>query len=223
MKEPRGGPCANGISSGTFRSWSDASCNVEVKIALESGEIAIVHDPQPDNAGQVTIESVVHPDTKNYFKAQWNGGLYPSTLSECLALSSCRIHEDACICSTTVTENIVFSSTAEVSSVDEVITALNVGAADPYSFDGLYVDLGSCGIPGLTVFAASATGGDCENLSSDTIFSFEQKDKLFFVKNSKSTVSIGGSSFSFRNPVHFNSLGDPEIRDSKSVLLWEYL
>jgi hypothetical protein len=216
LKEPRGGPCASGIKNAHFRSWSDAYCNVQVKVALDSGDIAIVHDPQVDNAGYVAVESLVHQNTKNFFQALWDGGLHPGTLSECLALPSCHIHEDSCICSTAVTKNIVFSSTAEVSSIEEVMDALHIGAVDPDSLDdGLYSEIGDCGLPGLTVFTTAA--GDCSNLSIDTIFSFERKSKLFFVKNSKSTVTIPGSGFSFRNPVHFNSFGDPESRDSKFV------
>lgn len=216
LKEPRGGPCANGIKNAHFRSWSNAYCNVQVKVAFDSGDIAIVHDPQVDNAGSVTAESVVHEDTKNFFQAQWDGGLHPENLSECIALGSCRVHEDSCICSTEVTENIVFSSTEEISSLEEVMDALHIGAVDPDSFhDVLYSDAGDCGVTDLSVFTTA--GGDCSNLSIDTIFSFEHKSKRFFVKNSKSTVSISGSGFSFRNAVHFNSLGLTESRDSKFV------
>jgi len=217
LKEPRAGPCANGIKNAHFRSWSNAYCNVQVKVALDSGDIAIVHDPQADNSGNVQAESVVRQDTQNFFQAQWDGGLHPGSLNDCLAIPSCHIHEDSCICSTEVTGNIVFSSAAEVLSLEEVMDALHLGAVDPNSLDDeLYSELGDCGIPGLTVFTTA--GGDCSNLSVDTIFSFERKSKVFFVKNSKSTVSIAGSGFSFRNPVHFNSLSDPESRDSKFVL-----
>ena len=213
LKEPRAGNCASGIKNRAFRSWSNAYCNVQVKVALDSGEIAIVHDPQPDNSNSLTTESLVHKDTMNFFKAQWDGGLRPTSLNECLALSSCYIHEDTCICSTDVTKNIIYSSAASILSFEDAIDDLHMGAVDPDSMeDGLYSNLGDCGIAGLTVFA---TNGNCANLSIDTIFSFQRKSKIFFVKNSKSTVSISDSDFSFRNPVHFNSLSDPEARDSK--------
>ena len=215
LKEPRGGPCANGIRQAHFRSWSNAYCNVQVKIDPASGDIAIVHDPQTDNANSIVVESVVQQDTKNFFQARWDDDLHPRTLSECLALPSCYIHEFSCICHTEVSTNLVFSSTAEISSLEDAMDALHMGAVDPASFDsGLYSDMGDCGIPGLTLFTTHP-GGSCSNLSIDTIFSFERKSKLFFVKNSKSTVHISGSGFSFRNPVLFNSLSDPESRDSK--------
>jgi len=93
------------------------------------------------------------------------------------------------------------------------MSELYAGAVDPATFDaGTYTNLGDCDIPGVTVHSKA---GGCLGLSHDTIFSFELKSRPLFLKNVVSTVSIGSSSssFSFRNPVHFISLADPEVRD----------
>jgi len=86
------------------------------------------------------------------------------------------------------------------------MNTLNIGAADPYSFDaGTYTTI-ECGITGVTVYS---TSGDCTALTMDTIFGFEWKSKQYFLKNSKSIVKLRGSDdFSFRNPVHFINFAD---------------
>ena len=38
FKETRAGICADGMKNRLFRSWSNASCDVQVKIAFASGE-----------------------------------------------------------------------------------------------------------------------------------------------------------------------------------------
>ena len=145
--------------------------------------------------------------------AHWTAGSKPS-LSDCLAISTCYIHgNDNCVCSADITESQIFSSAEEVSSIDQLMSELYAGAVDPATFDaGTYTNLGDCDIPGVTVHSKA---GGCLGLSHDTIFSFELKSRPLFLKNVVSTVSIGSSSssFSFRNPVHFISLADPEVRD----------
>ncbi|KAL7541246.1 hypothetical protein ACHAXR_012136 [Thalassiosira sp. AJA248-18] len=212
MKENLSGQCALGSMGRHFRSWASVGCELKVKINTETGDVAIVHAPEPDFAGQTSVESMVDNDTLNYFKTPWKTGYYPS-LSDCLALPSCVIHfDDSCICTTEVTDQQVFVSAIEVSSINGLMASLHTGAVDPDTFDaGTYNSLGSCGIAGASIYS---TSGDCTTLKGDTIFAIEVMSKQYFLKNSNSLVHIAGSeSFSFRNPVHFTSLADPEIRD----------
>ncbi len=213
FKEPRGGPCAEGNRNGNFNSWANAVCEVQTKIDLTSGYVAIVNELAPDNSGTAAVGKVldhVNPDTPYFFKSHWENGAHPSSLSECLALSSCRVHGDEyCICGTDVAENRVFSSSDEISSIDQLMSLLPVGAADPAVFEGTYADMGDCGIPGVAVHFKS---GDCSALDADTVFAFEWNSREFYLKNSVSTVHIPGSNFSFRNPVHFANLADYEER-----------
>jgi hypothetical protein len=81
---------------------------------------------------------------------------------------------------------------------------------------GAYIELGGCGVDGLEIFVASGRGGSCSNFDEDTIFKGTDKygiEKL--LKNVVSTVEITGivGTPSFRTPVSFISLVDPELRD----------
>jgi uncharacterized protein (DUF1800 family) len=49
--------------------------------------------------------------------------------------------------------------------------------------------------------------------AADTIFGFEKQNKQYFLMNTKSTVHIVGSDYSFRNPVSFTNLADSAVRD----------
>lgn len=122
------------------------------------------------------------------------------------------IHEESCICSTAIIDHQVFLSADEVSSANELMENLYTGAVDPATFDeGHYSSLGSCNIPGVTVY--SKAGAVCSTLDTDTVFALEVKNKQYFLKNSNSKVLLTGTSSSFRNPVMYNSLADPEVRD----------
>ena len=210
-KLSRGGPCANGADKEYFRSWANAACAARVKVSFEDGQVAIVHSPDPDHAGQAQVEDLISPDTMNFFKAFWENGSYPS-MNDCLAIPTCQEHgTNYCICDTVTSETAVFASTNEVSSIDDLMS-LKTGAVDPALFEaGTYTSLGDCAISGVTVYSKS--GDDCTSLTADTVFAFEWKSKPVYLKNSKSLTSIPGSDFALRNPVHFNSLADPEARD----------
>lgn len=210
------GPCTKESSSFLdFRSWTNSTCQVKVKVSFEEGKVAIVHSPSPDQAGMTNVEPSVSDASLNFFKAPWKNGLIPS-LNDCLSIPSCYVHDDeSCICDTEVAVNEVLTSSSEISSIADLQAALHIGAADPLSFDsGYYTSIGSCGIDGLNVYS---TAGDCTSFDSNTVFSFEWKSKPLFLKNIKSDVYISGSDlgFSFRNPVQFISVVQTEARDSK--------
>lgn len=211
MREHLSGVCSYGAKDRSFRSWGSVGCALKAKIDLESGNVAIVHSPEADFSGQTLVEPMVDHDTLNYFKVPWTNG-YPS-LNDCLANPSCTIHtDDSCICTVDEASTQVFVSATEVLSIDDLMSSLHIGAVDPEAFDaGTYTSLGDCGIQDVSVYSTSSS--DCFSLNEDTIFAFVLKSKQFYLKNSKSVVSITGSTFSFRNPVQYNSLADPEIRD----------
>lgn len=208
----KAGPCANGISGREHRSWANAPCGLKVKVAFESGQIAIVHSPGPDRSGAVNVEPHVDTDSINFFMVPWEAA-GPPTLSDCNSTLSCYVHDDDyCICDTETTQNVVYSSSTEVSSIDDLMSSLHIGAVDLALFDaGTYESWGDCGIEGVTVYSIT---GNCAALSSDTVFAFEWHSKPVFLKNTKSIVSIPDSPYAFRNPVQFISLSDPEVRDA---------
>ena len=212
IKPWNAGPCQDGISQKEYRSWANKSCDLQVKVAFGSGHIAIVHSPGPDRSNTTKVESLVDTDTLNFFAVPWEGEQHLS-VSDCLAIESCTIHEEEyCICNTDTTESQVYSLSSQVTSIDQLMSELHTGAVDPASSNNTYTNLGSCNIDGVNVY--SKAGDSCNNLLEDTIFAFEWNSKQFYLKNSKSVVTVQGSSFAFRNPVQFISLADPEVRDA---------
>ena len=156
----------------------------------------------PDRSNATNVENHVDIDTLNFFAVPWEGGSSPS-LSDCLAIPSCEVHgESYCICDADATpESLVYAAASQVSSIDQLMSELHIGAADPSSFDAYtYTSIGNCGIAnGLNVY--TNVGGSCGTFDADTIFAFEINSKQIFLKNTKSLVSIPGSAFTFRNPV----------------------
>ena len=202
VKQWRAGPCQDGITQKEFRSWTSASCGLKVKVQIDSALIAIVHSPGPDLANKTNVENHVDIDTVNFFAVPWEGGTYPSSSDDCLATTSCELHGDAyCICDTDSTESLVYAAANQISSIDQLMSELHIGSVDPSSFDAYtYTSIGNCGIAnGLNVY--THVGGSCGTFDADTIFAFEFKSKMIFLKNTKSLVSIPGSAFIFRNPV----------------------
>ncbi len=211
-RQYKAGPCQYGIANRHYRSWANSVCSLKTKVHFESGQIAIIHAPGPDRSGAVNVEGHVDTETLNFFGVPWEGGTHP-TMSDCLSTSSCSVHgTEYCICDTDPTESQVYTSSVDVASIDQLISELHIGAPDIDMFDAnTYTNLGSCNIPNVMVYSKT---GDCSSLSIDTIFNFERNSKQYFLMNSKSVVSIPGSSFAYRNPVQFISLSDPEKRDA---------
>lgn len=167
LKEPRAGDCAIGMKAIKYKMWTSAWCKVQVKIDYNNGQIAIVNEVEPDLSVSQTaaVETLVDPDTLNFFKATWTNGRV-SSLNDCLLISSCYVHDGHCICDTDTSVAQVFASANEVSSTDQLLSSLNVGAVDPAMYDsGTYQNLGDCGILGGV--AVHSTGGDCSSLSCE--------------------------------------------------------
>jgi uncharacterized protein (DUF1501 family) len=199
------GVCAKGFTRDIYYQWSTASCFLQVKVD-PSGDIAIVHDPAADYANKKNIPNSVNETTKNFFKADWDGGVFPLVSDNCGSLASCLVVDGACLCNTVIVEEVGYASTPAKDSV----LSLSNGAYHPDAFDdGTYAII-NCGIPEVVVYSKS---GDCDNLDMDAIFYVEDDNGVDrYIKNMKSTVQVHG--YSFRNPVHFHSLHDPEVRDS---------
>lgn len=206
------GPCGLGIIDQKFSSWSNAECFVLVKISFDSGNIAVVHEPQPDYAGFREVDPLVRNDTMNFFKAFWSNE-YPRE-EDCLSLPSCSVHTDkrSCICKTEIHESSHFANVDQIESASAVFSVLLNGAVHPETFDtGVYMNIGSCGVLNLTVYAT--VDGGCNNFTPETIFSLKFNGITYFLKNMKSIVYIPDSDFAFRNPSHFINMVDPATRD----------
>jgi Protein of unknown function (DUF1800) len=178
------------------------SCKLKAKIDKQSGKVGIVHEPPGILLNETA--SIVNADTKTFFRVDWEGDLQ-GILSTCAAFGSCTDTEDeGCLCDVSVVEEQFFYGKTLPSPYD-VLVALHIGAFEP---DGSAV-------------AASADGIDAYNLADDgqllaeSVFAVvDSYGRRHLRKNVMSNVVIAGTEVSFRNPVHFVSLSDPEPRDA---------
>jgi cullin-associated NEDD8-dissociated protein 1 len=180
-----------------------------VQVDVE-GNIAIIH-----SVGSLDVKERVAVDKGTYFGVVWeNDGLYPTVESNCGGV--CEVHGNTCICRTVMVDtSAVFS---QVSTVDDIMSKLKIGAPDPRLFDiGTYhlCTAPKCSLQTYKLYFRSVVTSDAKipnAFNADTIFEVPTQTGSIFLSNTKSTVHIG-SGYSFRNPPMFNSPVDPTQRD----------
>mmetsp|Transcript_36280 Transcript_36280/g.71395 ORF Transcript_36280/g.71395 Transcript_36280/m.71395 type:complete len:470 (+) Transcript_36280:3-1412(+) len=211
------GLCMDGQEKKIVYSWSKAGCVTRAKIYYKATYmIARVDFPDPDWAGKRYVRSFVGDGTFNYFKVAWNGEVSaPNDSSSCDSKPSCYSVVDGCICDTNVVETTAFPAGSDITSKDDILKTLRIGAFSPAMFDaGDYKALGDCGVPG-GVKIYSKTSGGCSSLKIDTIFKVVDNYGVErYLKNMISNVEIKGiANLSFRNPVHVVDLVNRSLRD----------
>jgi len=182
-------------------------CTVQVKIRAD-GYVAIVHD-----IGGLRYDDKVLPplrvDNKNFFRVYWGEDGYPLANSNNCGGGACMSVGEDCICKVVVSDEAVFSS---MPRKEDAVSNIFVGALDPLAYgSGSYTEAKH----GSNIVAYHSTSED-STFSRRTIFELTDdfSGRQVFLKNSLSTVRIPGTAYNFRNPPHFLSLFDPEVRDA---------
>jgi hypothetical protein len=186
--------------------WSVESCNLSAKID-KKGSVAIVHE-----SGSSRIRDMVLHNTKMFFRVDWVSSnedvdiFLSDYASKCEGMG-CVVDTSDGVCQcgvSSVTETDAFTDdvTLENASVEEILSTVTIGAYPPSpTVDRVEV------APGVWKYPAGS-------LTSSTIFEIVDANGIpHFRRNVKSVVTVG--SLSFRNPVHFISIADPNIRDAQ--------
>ena len=197
--------------------WTSDPCHTNMRINFESGKVALTHEvassiPEYGTNERYKANGLVSEKGVTWFRVAWEGGVGPA--EETVCASPCSVAQDGtCLCATTMVETPVFTSQpADLSTVSS--SNLFIGAPNPDMFDaGKYV-AGSWIDGGLTVNFWYPSGESVA--SKETIFQVVEKKITKYYKNVLQTVSvdISGTTFSFRNAPHFNSLFDADLRDA---------
>jgi len=180
--------------------WTSQSCQTKAKVDAE-GRVGIVHSP-PENLGGRTLKSV-DIDTQTFFRVHWSSDLFTRNFTSACSELGCDLDltDNTCLCPAQIEEDTVFRVAPRRK---EVLSSLHIGAIIPDSFQSTTV----------------ATG--VKMYSTDGLFSassiFEVVDDNGVVqlrKNVRSMVVLGSrnTSIRFRNPPHFVSIVDPQLRD----------
>lgn len=179
---------------------------------VEGGKVSIVHEMHEDTfkewkKGDISV------DNKVEFRIDWDGGNFPTTADNCGNECEVVASSDTCLCNTTVTSSMPFSSLSEPPSLDEVISTLRVTVLQSVATDASIYSLHSTTSDGVKIYLPVGT----TTLTEDAVFQVQTFSQVHrYYKNSLSTVHIG-SSFSFRNPPSFMSVIEPTARDA----FWE--
>jgi uncharacterized protein (DUF1501 family) len=166
------------------------------------GAVAIVHSPH--DIEPEAIAGLVQNDTKTFFRVDWSSNTAANFVtSKCDSISRCRLSiDDVCVCDVSVSEAQVFFDGREPTPT-QVLTSLSIGAFDP-KFN--FTTWRSKSKNGVIIYTTNG------RLTSSSVFEVTDANGIRqFRKNVKSTVKIVGTTYSFRNPVHFVSISDPEV------------
>lgn len=154
------------------------------------------------------------------FPVRWHNNTFPR-VDDAECTGPCEVDGDTCTCDVAVIEAPVFIRPSEIPSRKEILARLRVGATDPAT---THTACASCGVQaGVTVHTLNAVGAD---LTVDTIFeiaSGSASGQPVFLKNLLSTVTLAGTTFSFRNApmfYHRTRVGEsrrlkPDLRDAE--------
>lgn len=208
--------CGVDARRNVWSSWTTSNCMTRAKISFDTGLIGRVDYPDPDYAGKRNVPDIVDENTKNFFNVAWinSASTLPTDPESCDAIQSCYSVDDGCVCDTSVNEIAAFESAESISSKDDVLSSLHVGAFAPEMFDDGDVTLiGKCGFADLAFYSHSSDGS-CSNLGPDAFISVVDGHGIQrYLKNVQSTVEILGVNSSFRNAPHFISMVDQDLRD----------
>jgi len=162
--------------------WTPKDCSILVKINSE-GYIAIVHDTDVAYINTIPYH-VQEESTLNWFRVFWDvDGVYPgsSDSNNCAANNCKAMNDGSCLCKTSVTESPVFSDTSAI-SVTEVLSQLFIGASGPPP-GSVGTDIGN----GVIVYKLDSI------VDERSVFeASDDKGRVFFLKNVRSTVNIEG-------------------------------
>lgn len=115
------------------------------------------------------------------------------------------LDDDACLCNTTLEETPVFTSTP---SRNEVLSLCKVGAIEPAIYGDEAYTLSSKSSDDVLVYAKN----ESDSFATDTIFRVvDDNSNIHYRKNVYSLVRVCNGAFSFRNPVSFFDIVDPEV------------
>lgn len=171
--------------------WTTDSCMMRVKVSSD-GQAALVHKFFTTNNTSTELKS----ETPNFFKVYWKDMLFPTIENNCDG-GQCETYEDTCICNVTVSDVPVFVSSLPTNA-NEILQQLRIGHPGRSTLD----------------MSSAASNGDYKYygktqlpLNQNTVFEVvDRNGQTKFLRNLKSTVTIAGTAFEFRNPPHFNSI-----------------
>ena len=196
------GDCEGNDCDPNVAYWTNEPCTLKVKVSPDDGKVAIVHDTWNANM-HVSLYYAI-----TYFNVQWENGEYPTPANQCQGSTSCEIVGPRCICAVEVEDTSAFTTIPK--SADEILSKLAIGAYHPSSLGYTHYDNAH---KGFIMHQRSEDEDDI--LSTETIFEVQTSyGETLFLKNVVSTVTLLGTSSSFRNPPKFMKLPDITKRDA---------
>ena len=196
--------------------WTKADCTLAVKLNVD-GTIALVHDVVGLEGVDAQIDSnnqrrMVQNNTVMFFRADWQTktelDTFLSDYTNNCALLGCNSTSDGyCLCKDVVVDETTAFASLEGVTVEAILSSATFGGFEP---DESFFSV--AGNSNVKIFPGAP-------LTSETLLEVIDANGIRRIrKNIKSTVSFGGGSLSFRNPVHFMALDGFDERDAQYQL-----
>ena len=195
--------------------WTSDPCEQQVKVRSD-GLIAFVHKPKfnPDVYDD-TVPYVDYDFASTFIKLPWqkdpvtHSEIFPTIDNACGDGVCTPTHDDLCLCNVTATETPVF---ATVPSREDALATLKIGAHDPALFSDASVTYSLLESTGAVDAYVASNAGTI--FATSTIFKVTNEfGETIYLKNMKSSISLGSTSYEMRNPPSFINLVAMTERD----------
>ena len=183
-------------------SWMNDTCTAKIQVELD-GSVHLIYNES---------------DVRHYkeysntaFRVRWNNASFPSYHSNCN--NDCVVLGETCVCDVTVHSERVYDL-SYIPQLQDIEDELRIGAFEPNSTYSL-CHLPQCLNQSIEIWLKNGV------VDEDTIFKVVRNASfVYYLKNTRHTVSIPGSNFSFRNPPHFVSFIKTEAtsRDAENEI-----
>lgn len=207
-------PDQDGVVDWNAEYWSSVPCKQRAKLSL-GGQVGIVHSFHQDIMFHEAVHPSVREDTKAYFDVLWSVPDSNMDVAElfydyellCESLGCPRdAFDNLCLCDVELREATVFDAPPTRKGV---LQNLRVGAFNPSVYWGSHAE--KVVSPGVIMHSEDG------KYSTESVFEVVDDNGVQrFFKNYRSDVVIGESGkrkLMFRNPPHFTSIHDKDVRD----------
>ena len=165
--------------------------------------------PSRSSVDKSKLSSHVRDDTLTFFRVHWKNNNFPTPSNLCANSEYCSIYNNMCLCEVSVKDKKVFNRMPR--NKQQVLTKLHIGSYDPQNLNLQFKTKNN----DIILHHKSST----KKFKTNSVFEVEDNFGMTqYLLNIKSIVSVKGtnSKYSFRNPPHFLSLHDAEVRDALS-------
>ena len=193
--------------------WISSPCRTQAQV-FPDGSVSVVHTFDNDFTESRKDDSVM-VDSMQIMRVLWEGENFPTVDSNCGSTPRCVVHKQTCLCGVEENTTPVFKAAAEFAAANasSILSRLSIGSLPPANLTASYVQCATSACGQQSGFTVYVDNGD-NVVNNMTIISMDTERGTQYFANLRSTVSVAGTSFAFRNPPNHMRLWEPSVRDA---------